>query len=666
MVTLQGTLFNQPLCTDTSTTTRVGTMSIPLQSILELLDSNFDYLLALGKEKRVIFISEMLAARCGVIAGEALGKTLTDLCESKNAASIERVMERTRGSKRADLVFLENADGRHTTLNALYTDWDGGALYLFLGRQLATHDPDGEEGGLTERAKELNCLYSVSAWVEHSSSLEEFFDKLPGYVREGLQYPEFAVICSRFRDQEYGALPTGDSISSEFVVDDQLRGEVIVGYDKGGLKILPAEQKMLDEITRMLGWAIGRKNLIDDLADRRHQQDDLRKQLDTVNSYLDSTNQSFEESKLHLNTMFKAIPDAMAIIDKSRNVVMTNRDHFEPGDKCHRTFFDSDRPCTDCRLKRIIKDKTPVNLEIEHGEISYEVHALPIFNKDNEVDGIIEIYRDVSLKKTYEQQLQQADKLSSLGQLVSGIGHEINNPNQFIRGNVKIIQQAFEDMLPIIDEYAEQNPDLKIARLKYDFFRSHIMTLVGDMANGSERIKRIVEDLKRFARKDEGLLDDTVDINTIISECARLVHNQVHKTSDIDLNLADELPTLKGNAQKIEQVLINLIINASQAMNEDKRGLIEVVTSLTDTSVIIEIRDNGKGMSEGTLKSIFDPFFTTKRARGGTGLGLSIAYRIIEEHKGSISASSEVGKGTTFTITLPTPPKSTPPGLNEE
>ena len=639
-------------------------MSIPLQSILKLMDSNFDYLLALDEDRQVVFLSEMLAGRYSLVAAEAPGKRLEELFEAEAVTGILRVLDRIRESKRADLLFLETPDGKHTVLNALYTDWEGGALYLLLGRQLVTHDPDEDDVGLTDRAKELSCLYAVTAWVENSSSIEEFFEKLPEYVSEGVQFPEFAVVCSRFQGQEFGRLPKGDSIRAEFLVSEELRGEVILGYDEASLKILPAEQKMLDEITRMLGWAIGRKKLMEDLADRRQQQEDLRGQLDTVNSYLERTNQSFEESRRHLTSMFAAIPDPVAIIDKSRRVVMTNRDQFEPGDKCHRTFFDDDRPCTDCRLKRIIKDKTPVNLEIEHGDISYEVHAIPFYGKDNEVDGIIEIYRDVTLKKTYEQQLQQADKLSSLGQLVSGIGHEINNPNQFIRGNVKIIQQAFEDILPIVDDYAAAHPDLKVARLKYDFFRSHIMTLVEDMSNGSERIKRIVEDLKRFARKDEGQLDDTVDINTIINESARLVHNQVHKTSDIELDLTDGLPKLPGNAQKIEQVVINLIINASQAMNDDTRGRIRVSTSQTDDEVIVEVADNGKGMSESTLKSIFDPFFTTKRARGGTGLGLSIAYRIIEEHKGVISAVSEVGEGTTFTIRLPNPNKVVSPALN--
>ena len=105
--------------------------------------------------------------------------------------------------------------------------------------------------------------------------------------------------------------------------------------------------------------------------------------------------------------------------------------------------------------------------------------------------------------------------------------------------------------------------------------------------------------------------------------------------------------------QKIEQVLVNLIINASQAIPEGRRGLIEVATDYNDAEVIMRVSDNGSGMSEGTLKQLFDPFFTTKRARGGTGLGLAIAYRIVEEHGGSLTVVSKLGEGTTFTTTIP-------------
>ncbi len=221
-----------------------------------------------------------------------------------------------------------------------------------------------------------------------------------------------------------------------------------------------------------------------------------------------------------------------------------------------------------------------------------------------------------------------------------------------------------DDILPIVDEYYKSNPDLKIARLNYDFFREHIITLIDDMNNGSERIKGIVEGLKRFARRDEGHLIDKVDINAIIREGVRLAHNQIHKTADVELNLGEGIPEFEGNIQKIEQIFINLIINAAQAMPEGRRGVIEIITVLEGNDVVATVRDTGSGMSDGTIKQVFDPFFTTKRARGGTGLGLSIVYRIVEEHGGTINVASKVGEGTTFTIRIPAKKKeSGGPGL---
>jgi polar amino acid transport system substrate-binding protein len=217
-------------------------------------------------------------------------------------------------------------------------------------------------------------------------------------------------------------------------------------------------------------------------------------------------------------------------------------------------------------------------------------------------------------------------------------------------------------MLPIIDEYYKSHHDLEVARLKYNFFRRHIMTLVDDMGHGSERIKKIVESLRTFIRKDEGLLVDTVDINTLIEASARLVHNQVHKNADINLELADDIPPFFGNSQKIEQILINLVVNAGDAMTEGTKGLITIRTRTEDGFVVVEAEDNGCGMDQKTLKQIFDPFFTTKRARGGTGLGLAIAYKIIAEHNGVISVTSKPGVGTKFIIKIPARAAAEVPG----
>jgi two-component system, NtrC family, sensor kinase len=264
--------------------------------------------------------------------------------------------------------------------------------------------------------------------------------------------------------------------------------------------------------------------------------------------------------------------------------------------------------------------------------------------------------------KTMQAQMLQSDKLASIGELVSGIAHEINNPNTFIRGNITIVAEALETILPILDEEASRNPGLKVARLPYAHFRENIEQLVADIRSGADKIMNIVSDLKKFARHDEGLLSEDVDANSAIDSCLRLVHNQVKRVAKVHLELAPDLPTFKGNVQKIEQVLVNIIINAAQAIEEKKQpGNINIFTFLVAKShVNIRIADDGIGMSEDTKKRIFDPFFTTKRHKHGTGLGLSIAYGIVTEHGGTIEVDSKPGDGSEFRIAIPLsrPPKA--------
>jgi signal transduction histidine kinase len=633
-------------------------MDVKLENIYSLFERSFDYVLILDDKGEIAHISADLAKETTGDGNAALaGRNAAEVFDSAALDVIRSTIAKLEKEGGRQLIVWETGSGKPSILlKAVMEAAENGRLLMFWGSRFPALEnlTYKDEWKRIERAKELACIYAVTEWVEVSKSVEDFFTNLPRYLRDGMHYPEQVVVYSVYQGREYGEKPTAKKmIKADLVIEGQVRGSMCVGYDTSDLDFLPEEQRMMDEIARVLVLAIERKELRENIDKRQDELQRERNKLEMLNSYLDTISRGFEESKARLETIFQAIPDTVAIIDRERNVVMANRDKYVPGQKCYKTFFDSDGPCHDCRLAKILKQKTPITLEIQHDNRFYEVHALPIFDKKQAVDGIIEFYRDISEKKNYEQQLQQADKLASLGQLVSGIGHEINNPNQFIRGNVKIVRQAMEDMLPLTDAYYQSHADLKIARLNYDFFRKHIITLIDDMASGSERIKGIVEGLKRFARRDEGLLIDTVDLNAIIRESVRLVHNQVHKTADGALTLAEGLPEIKGNVQKIEQVLINLIINAGQAIPEDHRGLIEVVTEYDDTEVIARVRDNGCGMSEGTIKQVFDPFFTTKRARGGTGLGLAIVYRIIDEHGGRISVSSRIGEGTTFTIAIP-------------
>jgi polar amino acid transport system substrate-binding protein len=238
---------------------------------------------------------------------------------------------------------------------------------------------------------------------------------------------------------------------------------------------------------------------------------------------------------------------------------------------------------------------------------------------------------------------------------VAGIAHEINNPIQFIYGNMAILAEAFSDALPLLDEQSAVRPDLRIARLDYAFFRKQVPILLTDMANGAARIGAIVRDLKTFARRDEGALDESVDLNDAVQASLRLLHNLTRHLR-VEEDLDPNLPKVRGNLTQIEQVVMNTVQNAAEALGREARGgVIRICTRAENGGrrVRLSVHDNGGGIPPEVRDRIFDPFFTTKQRSGGTGLGLAITYGIIEQHRGEILVETEVGAGTSFHFLLP-------------
>ncbi len=270
--------------------------------------------------------------------------------------------------------------------------------------------------------------------------------------------------------------------------------------------------------------------------------------------------------------------------------------------------------------------------------------------------------RDVTEKKRAEnqarlhrEQLFQADKMATLGTLVSGVAHEINNPVTFIMLNAPILQQAWQAVLPILDEYHRDHGDFKVGRMDFSRLRERIPLLLADISDGAERVKTIVGELKDFARQGPSEISEDVAINPIAVKAVGLVGNLIRKsTHHFSSAYADEIPRLRGNSQKIGQVIINLLVNACQALPDPERAIRLTTAYQADAGqVVIEVADEGCGMTEEVLQKIRNPFFTTKRESGGTGLGLAIADRIIEDHGGSLRFSSTVNQGTTARVCLP-------------
>jgi len=257
--------------------------------------------------------------------------------------------------------------------------------------------------------------------------------------------------------------------------------------------------------------------------------------------------------------------------------------------------------------------------------------------------------------RTKQAQLVQSEKLASLGQLSAGVAHEINNPIQFIQGNMRILREAMETILPLLDRHAGGSADFAVARLPYPFFREHITALLDDMYAGCLRIADIVRDLKRFARLDGDKMDEAVDVNAAVRSGLRLVQNKIKRYRVVE-DMDPELPRIVGSTTKVEQVVVANLINAAEALAECPGGTITVSTKPENggRGIRLSITDNGPGMVADIKGRVFDPFFTTKQRTGGTGLGLSVAYGIVNEHGGRVEVASAVGEGTTFTYHFPT------------
>jgi len=253
--------------------------------------------------------------------------------------------------------------------------------------------------------------------------------------------------------------------------------------------------------------------------------------------------------------------------------------------------------------------------------------------------------------KKHRELLVQADRLSSLGVLVAGVAHEINNPTSIITSSTPIIQDVWKDALPILEEHYQRNGDFKLAGINFSEVKDEVTSLCDSVRNSGDRIKDIVLELKDVSKKKQYDKHTLVNINSLINKAISLTRKAVkHQTMNMRVNLSDTLPLTRGDAQRLLQVLINLIVNAGQALSDTDQS-ISISSNEYDNSIIIVVEDEGQGIHPDDLSKIFDPFFTKKE--DGTGLGLSISHTIISEHNGLLEFTSEVGVGTRATITLP-------------
>lgn len=304
-------------------------------------------------------------------------------------------------------------------------------------------------------------------------------------------------------------------------------------------------------------------------------------------------------------------------------------------------------------------------IEREHPLLGRRVVAVtyfPLKGDGQAIIGMVSYLKDVTDRKRREvearrrqDQLAQVEKLVSLGTMVSGVAHEINNPNSFIMTNSAALAKAWEGALPILDAYRQENGEFMLGGVAYSKQRDRVMELIQGIHHGAERIRNIVDELRRFSRSEAGQEQIRLNVNEPLMAAVTLTTNCVRKaTHRFSMSLATSLPLIQGSPQRLEQVIINLIQNACQALTSPQQSVrVESGVDPATRRVFVRVQDEGSGIPHHLLQRVCDPFFTTRRETGGTGLGLSISARIIEEHRGEMRFESIPGKGTTVTVFLP-------------
>ena len=251
-------------------------------------------------------------------------------------------------------------------------------------------------------------------------------------------------------------------------------------------------------------------------------------------------------------------------------------------------------------------------------------------------------------------QLLLQEKMASVGQLAAGVAHEINNPTGFISSNLNSLNKFTDKMIEFIDVVSEGKTSDEImelrSKLHIDTICTEVKNLIAESLEGTDRIKSIATNLKSFSRNENGP-QQNVDINECLERTLTIIHNELKYKANVKKAFED-LPLITCYPQQLSQVFMNLLVNGAHAI--EKFGEIIIRTRHEDGRILVSISDNGHGIGKETMGRLFEPFFTTKKDGEGTGLGLSICYDIVNKHNGQILVESEVGKGSTFQVAIPT------------
>jgi len=398
---------------------------------------------------------------------------------------------------------------------------------------------------------------------------------------------------------------------------------------------------------------------------------------------LEEKNLALEQAHNFINGVLAAMSDVLIVCDTEGRILETNRalellTGLPPEECTGRPFaelFSGESQPLAARFTDHMRSTAPVH-DCEVSLAGADGHAVPLsmncsphYDHSGRLIGMVLIGRPVGeLRRAYEalnrthaelkeaqQQVVQSEKMASLGRLVAGVAHELNNPISFIYGNMHALERyrrKLESYLQALHGGMEPAACDQLRReLRIDRLLGDLAPLVEGSLEGAERVRDIVDDLKRFSSSQRGPRTP-FNLTEVVERGTRWALKEVHDTVTVTSELPPEM-TVTGYAGQIQQVVINLVQNAVDALRNTAAPRLEIGGRVEGEAAVITFRDNGPGIPAENLHKLFDPFFTTKPVGEGTGLGLSISYRMIREHGGQLSAANHPEGGALFTLRLP-------------
>jgi hypothetical protein len=445
---------------------------------------------------------------------------------------------------------------------------------------------------------------------------------------------------------------------------------VIVDYAMPRFGALAAldllKEKGLDVPRIVVSGTIGEETAVETMKRGAHDyimKDNLNRLIPAIERELreakgrDERNKAVEalrESEERYRTLVENVDIGVTLVDSEFNIIMTNTAQARlfgtiarslTGEKCYDAFKARKTVCPHCPGRRAMSSGLPYEIDVQKvnykGDlVNWRLRAFPTFSTDGAVTGFIEVVDDVTVRKRLEEQLRQAGQLEAIGRLAGGVAHDFNNLLTAMLGYSQVLLERMSKNDPNRDKVA------------------HI-------SRAAERAAELTKKLLAFSRKQ--VLDVKVlDLNPVMADFEKMIRRLLGEDVELVTALAPSLGRVKADRGQIEQILMNLAVNARDAMPSGGKLTMETANVQLDTNyvrvhpdvqigayVMIAVSDNGLGMDAETRSRIFDPFFTTKEKGKGTGLGLSTVYGIVKQHHGHISVYSEPDRGTTFKVYLP-------------